>query len=236
MICFWQRGAGMFVNPCYGLGVAATILCILGVSKPTHAEDYPYSGYFSIQETDSSPGFKQAKCALEFFKQNSDGTATDYFLDTDRFKKDGTVSYFVVDRTICIYYPPKHSDRCTVTNYDQDGSHQSVQFDLYEGLPTTDTSYVNFADDVELDEFAKSKQKSLPNNKFPTGFRFYLHRCEGFDDSALDSHLTEHVNMLSADETFEIFSKTVGKTEIPLVLDIMQKIGKPAFNATLPGQ
>ncbi|MDP8995708.1 MAG: hypothetical protein M3O03_01705 [Pseudomonadota bacterium] len=228
----------MLVRSCYGLavGVAVTILSFSIFSKTTYAEDYPYSGYFSVQMKDSSPGFKQAKCALEFYKQNSDGTATDYFLDTDKFKKNGIVSYFVVDRNTCTYYPSTKSDSCTATSYDHDGTRQGVQFDLYESLPPDDFSYVNFADDTELNRFAHSTQKSLPNDKFPTAIRFYVHRCEGFDDSALYDHLTEHVNTLSEDETYDVFAKPIEKGEIPLVLDIMQKIGKPAFNATMPGQ
>lgn len=216
--------------------LTTTLFAILTTVSTVNAEQYPYSGYFTVRSEDTPATMLQAACAIDFFKKELDGTALNYILDEKLYKKDGTVSYIISDKTTCAYVSLSGIDSCFAELYHRDGIASRVFFISYERLPGDNVRAVLFRVLDDIYAFLRSSEKVIPSSNYPSAKRYNIHRCEGFTDETITRHLTQKRNALSRDETVSYFSKPIDKETIPMVLDVMQKIGKEAFNATLPGQ
>jgi hypothetical protein len=220
----------------FRLLLTTTLFALFTTVSIAQAEEYPYSGYFTVRSEDTPAAMLQAACALDFFKKEADGTAFNYMLDEELYRKDGTVSYIVSDRTVCAYVSQSGIDSCIAELYHRDGIASRVFFISYDSLPGDNVRAVLFRVIEDIYAFLRSLDKAIPNSNYPSAKRYNIHRCEGFTDETIASHLTQKRNALSPDETTSYFSKPIDKDAIPMILDVMQKIGKKAFNATLPGQ
>jgi hypothetical protein len=216
--------------------LTTALFAILTSVSTAKAEQYPYSGYFTVRSQDTPATMLQAACAIDFFKKELDGTALNYILDEKLYKKDGTVSYIVSDKTTCTYVSLSGIDSCIAELYHRDGIASRVFFISYERLPGDNVQAVLFTVLDDIYAFLRSSDKVVPSSNYPSAKRYNIHRCEGFTDETITRHLTQKRNTLSPDETISYFSKPIDKEAIPMILDVMQKIGKEAFNATLPGQ
>jgi hypothetical protein len=216
--------------------LTTTLFAMLTTVSTAKAEQYPYSGYFTVRSEDTPATMLQAACALDFFKKELDGTALNYMLDEKLYNKNGTVSYIVSDKTTCAYVSLSGIDSCFAELYHRDGIASRVFFISYERLPGDNVHAVLFRVIDDVYAFLRSSDKVIPSSNYPSAKRYNIHRCEGFTDETITRHLTQKRNALSPAETASYISRPINKDTIPMVLDVMQKIGKRAFNATLPGQ
>jgi hypothetical protein len=220
----------------FRISLAAGILSVSVAYQSAFADGYPYSGYFA-QRTETTPReMLQAACSLMFFKQNLDGTSITYVLNEEEFKKNGTVSYVIINKSNCRYAAKTGIDSCLSENFDQGSSYSGIFFFYYDRLPGDDVTGFMFSNINDTYAFLRSRDKTLPSDDYSSATKYNIHRCEGFSDETMSKHLTQQSNTLPADATDGLYERPIDKQVIPMVLDVMQKIGKKAFNATLPGQ
>ena len=112
----------------------------------------------------------------------------------------------------------------------------TVFYDYIDEVTVHGVSYYSFSDENERVRFAEYQKTGEYSGEFPTAQKMYLHRCEGFSDTILKNHLTDNKNDRTPEATADMIWGSPGDADLPQVLDVMQKIGKTAFNATLPGQ
>jgi hypothetical protein len=211
-------------------------VAVLSFTPNANAADYPYRGYFTFQTGLEKPEFMQAKCAYSFYKQNSDGTGTDYILDEKTYASSGKVQYLIYAENSCVFDPINQTDRCDQTVYTNNGSTKSNSRDVLKRL--TDESFVNifFNTELELKFYLQSQTKEIPSWIYPSAQQIFSKRCEGFDDTTLNGHLTSVQNKSTLDELSNILNRPYRKTDTPEILRIMEEISPEAANATLPGQ
>ena len=82
---------------------------------PTHAEDYPFSGFF-WPAMDSVDTTRIAQlCALTFLDQRPDGTWSTYHVDLAAFRESKTISYHKLSEGSCRFTPETKVESCAVT-------------------------------------------------------------------------------------------------------------------------
>ena len=223
--------------PKFGLpSISGFGLIIFINASSAFADAFPYSGYFTYQTEKPQTALMQAKCAYMFFRQNADGSGVDYILDEVTYASTGEVKYNVFGANWCEHDSKKSTDKCKQEIYDETGSTKSESFDVLKIDNKDSFSNVFFQTSFEQEMYVDSKDKTLPNWKFPTATVVYSQRCIGFSDETMKSHLTTKHSVLSQDILGERIDQAASPEKFPQILDIMQKIGVAAMNATLPGQ
>lgn len=215
---------------------AQIILLVMLTASTAFSDDFPYTGYFTYQSEKPEIALMQAKCAHMFFKQNADGSGVNYILDDEAYAKTGEVRYNIFAANWCHHDAKLRTNNCNQEIYDESGASKSESFDVLQ-IGTKDSfSNVFFVTELEQKIFVDAKDKTLPSWKFPTASVVYSQRCIGFNDQTLQSHLTKSHSVLNQQDLATIMNRTVNTDRFSQILDIMQKIGKEAMNATLPGQ
>ncbi|MBG1233161.1 hypothetical protein [Aestuariivirga litoralis] len=94
----------------------------LASTLPAHAADYSVDGVFVLEmpgdsATKESPANLQLRCALVPTVNHKDGTFATYFLDREKFLKDGTVSYIRNNDGACSMDAAASLESCKSTSY-----------------------------------------------------------------------------------------------------------------------
>lgn len=197
--------------------------------------DFPFSGYYSQQASDTPSGFKQALCAFSFFKQSADGHVVDYVLDMQRFEKLHQLHYIQSQSSQCNYDPKTHSDQCTKFSPKTRLPVGLSTFEYIENPNSDEPSLLVFRQQQELD--AMIKANSIVGGKLnqQLGYPIWLHRCTGFNDATL-ARFIDNVTPLNPASSRLHYAMELDKERIPDALRIMEEISPEALNATLPGQ
>lgn len=178
----------------------------------------------------------QAKCAISFFAQGSDGVGRGYMLDREMIKASGKVGFMQTDESDCIFDEAKRADSCTSLSWFKGIEYPNAYYDYIMPELGGGIIFFSFGNKPDLDAFLASTDKSLPNAKFPSASKMYLHRCIGFGPESIAPHLTGLRNNLEVEDTLNMMFNDPPLEELPLILDVMQDISAEAHNATLPGQ
>ena len=217
--------------------IAHFVIFVISLASEAIAEDYPFSGYFSQEPASQKSGFLQAKCARVFFYQDKDGKATGYILDEKLYKDSGKVQFRVAGKTTCFYQSDLNKESCITDHFfGQNESEHFVFFGYYPRPEIEPIQVFFFENGFEINRYIASPKVDQNIDNFPNREDVIYHRCEGFDETSLKGHLSDNLNTLSYEISEKYHEPSFPETEISSVLDIMQKIGKTAFNATLPGQ
>ena len=97
--------------------LAAAVIVLGAMAEPVAAEDYPFSGAFTVAENPQAPSpHDAAHCALMFFTQARDGAFASYHVDFESFKRDGVVRYLPFNRGTCVYDAKLRLETCTETS------------------------------------------------------------------------------------------------------------------------
>ena len=178
----------------------------------------------------------QAKCAHMFYKQNADGSGVDYILDEKNYAATGAVKYLVFAENWCDFNGAANTNTCLQIIYDNSGSTKSESYDVLQSSDTDSFVNVFFLTKFEQQIYVTATDKTIPSWKLPTATPVYSQRCIGFDDQTLLSHLLPTHSELTQKALAKIMNRPIDAVNFTEVLDIMQKIGTKAAQATLPGQ
>ena len=197
--------------------------------------EFPFSGYFSQQTSESPSGFKQALCAFAFFKQSTDGRVVDYVLDVPRFEKSHQLHYIQSQASQCDYDSKTHSDQCTKISLKTRLPMGLKSFEYIENPEGDEPSLRVFGLKPQLDAMLKAKHDAAGNLHQPLGYPILLHRCTGFSDATLARFIDDETPLNPASSKLH-YAMGFDKQRIPDALRIMEEISPDALNATLPGQ
>ena len=197
--------------------------------------DFPFSGYFSQQTSETQSGFKQALCAFAFFKKSADGRVVDYVLDLQRFEHLHQLHYIQSQTSQCDYDSKTNSDQCTKMSLKTRLPTGLKSFEYIENPNGVEPSLRVFGQQKELDAMLKAKRDAGGNFNQPLGYPILLHRCTGFSDATL-ARFIDDVTPLNPASMQLHYAMGFDKKRIPDALRIMEEISPEAFNATLPGQ
>ncbi len=216
--------------------LAALILATSGSAMAGEKASFPFSGYFSQQNLDGSSAFKQANCAFAFFKQDPDGHVIDYVLDLPLYEQTHKVSYLAVQSSQCDYDALHQSDVCTKITMPGHMKAGGQSFEVIDASDEAEPKLLVFPFKQVLDKYLAQKASVTTGSERRMGTPIYLHRCQGFGDAVLASHIgaTNQADQGSLDLLYGV--NGFDAKRIPAALRIMETIGTDAFSATLPGQ
>jgi len=197
--------------------------------------DFPFTGYFSQQLPDTPPGFKQAMCALSFFKQTADGSVVAYELDWQHYKAHNEVRYLEDHRTQCDYNALDQTNECLrVSEYGQ-AVNKSKFYEHVENIQSDEPILRGFPNRKALDYFLKSADPANTAAIAPSFNQNHLHRCVGFNDEVLAKHISKDATAPTP-KGLLLFRAGFQKEQAADAMRIMELISAEALNATLPGQ
>ncbi|CAN5384862.1 hypothetical protein BH10PSE9_BH10PSE9_19760 [soil metagenome] len=191
---------------------------VLHLAAPSAiAADYPYSGYFTSQETDMPPEEVQLACAFGFFRQDKDGAFIGYLIDRDRYVAEKTLRYEEYGRGKCGLDLTGKVETCTMTaSADTD----EVGISYYDVMRTKAADWVGIA---MFDTEAQAKLYAAIGTGTPTA-ELRISRCIGFTEANLAPYLTDAVTTLTLDERGELLSPVVNGDNRPVMTEIREKI------------
>ncbi|HZP20814.1 MAG TPA: hypothetical protein VFB16_11485 [Bauldia sp.] len=171
----------------YATGIALAF----AIAGTAAAADYPFSGLFNYPPDEVSAPDAPLFCAYNFFTQEKDGAYTNYHLDLDQYRKDGTIRYLVFTRGKCSV------DRNNVESCSSswDANPQNVGQDFFDVIQSikTDEIVIAFSDTKE-----NAESYVATGEPKPSGVGRYV-RCP-FDEAAIAKYRTETESKISEEE------------------------------------
>lgn len=195
----------------------AAFLALVLAALPAHAEDYPFSGFFSSQPADVSPEDAQLSCAYSFFRQNPDGTFVGYEIDKPAFLTDGTLRYERYGEGTCTV-DADHVEVCTTT-----GSSDKTEI----GASYYDVMTIVDADTIGSKYFDTKEQATAfaTNAEGRPDFESRFVRCDGFDEARLGPSLTTTMTTLPIDDQGPLQSPEFDDASRATMRAILKKLG-----------
>ncbi len=202
--------------------IATTALAVLGVSLiaagPALAEDYPFTGNFTIAGDPAGKDLLDARrCALNFFRQGKDGGFVAYHVDLGRYIATGQVSYMLYQRGACVYDAKARIESCNMA-FDTDSASQGVVYvDVLEQVGESYVRTLSFEDVQRAEDYVSKGDKG-------DSFGISYFRC-GFDSAKLDPALTEQVSTLDRDARDKLTGPSEELLQQPQVADLAKAMG-----------
>ena len=125
----------------------AVLIASLMTAVPALAGEYPFSGYLTIAgDPEKADPLDTRRCALNFFRQGTDGGFTGYHVDLQKFQATREVNYVVYQRGICAYDEKAKIESCNMA-YDTDKDSQgNIYVDVLESVGDAYVRTMSFED------------------------------------------------------------------------------------------
>lgn len=169
------------------------MLCLSFAKNATALADaYPYEGYFTIAFDPNTPSRRDvAKCAFNFFRQNTDGSFISYHLDDADFAKTGRIRYVRYNNGQCTFGPAPNLESCLVT-FDPNKNDQGVtHYDILQGIEPGVVKVLYLGTSKELTSSAAALSAQ--------GTPLVYQRCR-FAPDPIGQALSDETSSLSNDE------------------------------------
>lgn len=167
----------------------AVLIASLMTAVPALAGEYPFSGYLTIAgDPEKADPLDTRRCALNFFRQGTDGGFTGYHVDLQKFQATREVNYVVYQRGICAYDEKAKIESCNMA-YDTDKDSQgNIYVDVLESVGDAYVRTMSFEDVAQAEDYVSKGIKGEA-----LGISYF--RC-GFDMAKLNAALTGRFSAL----------------------------------------
>ncbi len=199
----------------------ATALVLLGAacgSAQAQTSEYPYSGYYTTAaEAGRWSPLDIRACALNFFRQEKDGTFIAYHADVERFEAKGELRYVIYQRGHCSYDAATKLERCT-TDFDTDPDEVGTSYaDILSKIGKEYIDTTSF-DTVEQGE----AYVAGTSTEGATAISYYA--CP-FDKAAIPKLLSKEETALSGEDLDALIDPKPSMLIKPVVRDLMDRLG-----------
>lgn len=190
----------------------------IALTGPAMAEDYPYYGYLGIAVDAAAPSkLDAARCALTFFKQESDGSFVSYHLDMDNLRSTGNISYLEFNRGRCAYDAGRKIEACSVVTDTDKASEGKTFIDVVDEIGDSYIKTISF-DTIELAvDYADKGYRT-------SGFPISYFRCP-FAPGPVEAAMTGKLSTLAMPERDKLTAPDQQLLESPFMTDIMNALG-----------
>jgi hypothetical protein len=196
--------------------VTAALALLLGAAGVAAGDDYPFTGYFSIDEPSDEIAERRLLCATGFIRQDADGSFVNYHLDMPAYEADGAIAYLKYTAGTCVI-DPDNVETCTVTF---DTIPEEVDLESFDVLGAITSRWVEYAM-FDSPDNARSWLESGEPEPIHKG-RFT--RCPGYDDTRLRPFLSDRESALSLDDRTALISATEEAASVATRTEIVERI------------
>ena len=188
---------------------------------PALAEEYPFSGLFTIADGPRSAEDVARHCALSFVEQRSDGDWFVYHVDLDGFRTDRSIRFVQVANGHCDYDGQTGAETCvTLSDAAFPEAVGTTVFDLVTEIAPDRVGTVFFADRADLDRALAGQDRG--GNGLPQD---YL-RCP-FAAERMMSLVTGDLSSAPGDEIDALRAPDATRLSDPLVGLLVERLGTP---------
>jgi hypothetical protein len=203
------------------VGAAHVILAagiVAGMGATADADDYPYSGYFTVQPRGTDPADAALACAFGFTHQRDDGSFTSYHVDLDAFRNGRQVRYVEYGAGLCSI-SADGVEACIMSESADASEIGATYYDVASNISddTVDTTYF----DTRADAVAFARH--VGDDADGTAMRFF--RCPGFDDKALADTLGNAMSTLTLEQRAMLVTPQFTKSNRKLMGAILRQLG-----------
>ena len=174
-------------------------------------EDYPYSGYFALVNSELPGSLDTAICAFNFFQQRSDGSSISYHIDMAQFEATKTVHYLEYNHSQCTYNEFQWTETCTAT-FDTDKT-------------TNGQTIINVIDSIRHNYIRSTYYATVDDAKASqNGASTILFRCP-FNTEKITAAIASEISKLGIDERNKITWPSREALTAPTTAEITRSVG-----------